>query len=347
MNEIYEKVKAKLSLIENMYDINRIIDPLNKTIINVTNNKIKKLDGKCYDILSRDIICTNCISMRAYMENDTFIKIEYAFNGVILIIATTVTINKEKYVVEIIKDISSQNNKISNISNYYNNISSRIDDINEKIVRDDLTGLYNRIYIEGRLPVDVNNSVINKYLFSVIMIDIDNFKSINYEYGQDIGDSILKDFAKLMSDSVAANSCWIGRYSGKKFIIALNYIDKEEACKISLKMKTLLKNSSFEYDDKIIKLKINFAIYSSENELIDIKGILVDLEKSIFEEKEKRVVEEIRKDRKLSELNYKIEELRSILNEMCISSDQTAEYEHTLKISQDLDELIVEYMKNM
>jgi len=46
-------------------------------------------------------------------------------------------------------------------------------------------------------------------------------------------------------------------------------------------------------------------------------------------------------------LNYRIQELRNILNEMSISSEDEVGYDETLKVSQDLDELIVEYMKNI
>ena len=74
---------------------------------------------------------------------------------------------------------------------------------------------------------------------------------------------------------------------------------------------------------------------------------MIKLEKSTAEEKQKRTDEESNKNKKLSILNYKIQELRSVLNEMCISSEETEEYKETLRISQDLDELIVEYMKNV
>ncbi|HEX9027338.1 MAG TPA: diguanylate cyclase [Clostridium sp.] len=346
MNELYEIAKKKLSLMENMYDIIRVINPINKNILSTKNNYIKKLSGKCYENFNKGTLCSNCISMKSYIEKDTFIKMEYFDNKVMLIVATPVTINDETYVVEIIKDISSQNNKMSNI-NYLNDINLMIDNINEKIIRDDLTGAYNRTYIEQTLPFNVKDSVVNKYLLSIIMIEIDNFKNLKYEYGQDIEGKILKDFTKLIGDSVVHDSYWIGRYFSNKFIIVLNNVGKEEACKISDKIKYLLEDILFEYNNKLIKLKANFGVYCSENQIVDIKNILIDLEKKASEEKQKRTEEECKKNKKLSILIYKIQELRTVLNEMCISSDETEEYKETLKTSQDLDELIVEYMKNV
>lgn len=345
MNEICEKVKEKLSLTENMYDSIRIIDPVNKTIINIKNDEIKRFKGNCYDILNKGRICSNCTSMRAKAEEDTFIKIECILNKVTLIISTSVIRNEDIYVVEILKDISSHKGKILDIDD--NAVNIMINRMNEKIIRDDLTGIYNRIYIEERLPVDINNSIKNKTLFFVIMIEIDNLKKINDKYGQTIGAKILKNCTESISDSVDKNSSWLGRYSDNKFIIGLNNIDKEKVSEILEQIRNLLEDNPFKYNDKIFKLKFNFSNYCSENEITDIKDVLLELEKGIFEEKQKKLDGRINKDKKLSILNYRIEELRNILNEMCISSNEKAEYKQTLKISQDLDELIVEYMKNV
>lgn len=348
MDRLYEKAKEKLSLLDNMYDVIRIIDPINKNIINISNNEITKHRDKCYAILNRGEICSNCISMRVNIEKDTLVKLEHSSNRVMLIVATPVNLNDEMYVVEMIKYIFTHDNEISNINcNLDNNVKIVIDNMNEKIIRDDLTGAYNRTYIEGRLPVDINNSVTNKHLLSVIMIHIEDFKNVNDKYGQEIGGKVLKDFSKLITDSVAQNSYWIGRYSSDKFIVVLNNIDKEQSYKILEDIRDLLEKISFEYNNKIIKLKVNLGIYCSENEIIYIKNIVEELEESIFEEKQKEIEGKTNVENKLSVLNYKIQELRNVLNEMCISLDDKENYKETLKISQDLDELIVEYMKNV
>lgn len=348
MNKLYEKVKEKLSLLDNMYDVIRIIDPINKNILNISNDKITNHKEKCYEIINKGEICDNCISMRVDIEKDTFVKLEYISNKIMLIVATPINIRGEMYVVEIIKDISSQDNKIASINyNFDEKFKTIIENMNEKIITDDLTGAYNRNYIEGRLPFDVNNSIINEYLLSVIMIEIHDFENVNEEYGYEIGLEILKDLYELVNQLVPQNSYWIGRYSGNKFIVVLNNIDRKESGEILENIRHLLEDISFEFNDKIIKLKVSFGIYCSENEIVDIKNILKELEISIYKEKQKTLDEKTNKEEKLSILNYRIQELRNVLNEMCISLDDKAEYEQTLKISQDLDELIVEYMKNV
>jgi len=296
VRELYEKIKEILSLRDNMYDSIRIIDPINKNIICISNNEIIKHREKCYDLMNKGRVCSNCISMRAEIEKDTFIKMEYASNKVMLIAATPVKIEKEIYVVEIIKDISSQNNMISNINyNFRNNIKNVIDNMNEKVIIDDSTGAYNKIYIQGKLPVAVNNSVVNEDLLSIIMIDINNFNYVKKEFGQDIGEEILKDFSKLINNLVIGNAHWIGRYSDDKFIIVLNGVDKKESYEILEQIKEISEDLSFQCDDELIKLNVSFSIYCSENEIIDIKNMLIQLEKNILEEKQMKVQKEMNK----------------------------------------------------
>lgn len=344
MNDLYDKVKEKLLILDNMYDVIRIIDPINKNVINISNQPDMVGSGKCYELLNREEMCKNCISVRVEVENDTFIKLEYVSNGVILIIATSISISGQRYIAEIIKNISAQKSKILH-DEFHDQVKNVIENLNEKLIKDEATSVYNRRYIESRLPVDLNNSIVNENNLSIIMVHIDELDNVNGKCGQELWREFLKDVAETISESVDEESYWIGRYSENKYIIVLNNIHKEEACNIANEIKNLLKDYTFEYNNEIIKLNVNLGVYCSENERIDIKNILVDLEDIISEEKQKQVAK-IRKEKKLSTLNYRIQELRNILNEMTISSSDKDGYKDTLKISQDLDELIVEYMKN-
>lgn len=344
MNDIYDKVKEKLLILDNMYDVIRIIDPINKNVINISNQPDRVGGDKCYELLNREEMCKNCISVRVEVEKDTFIKLEYVSNGVMLIIATSISINGQRHIVEIIKNVLAQKNRIIN-DKFHSQVKNVIENLNEKLIKDEATSVYNRIYIESRLPVDLNDSIVNENNISIIMLDIDEVESENGKYEQEVLSEFLKDISKTISEYVDEKSYWIGRYSENKYIIVLNNINKEEACNMANEIKSLLKDHTLEYNNKIMKLNINLGVYCSENERIDIKDILGELEGIISEEKQKQVVK-ISKEKKLSILNYRIQELRNILNEMTISSNDKDGYKDTLKVSQDLDELIVEYMKN-
>ena len=91
--------------------------------------------------------------------------------------------------------------------------------IKESSQKDPLTGIYNRKYlqeIQEKLPLE-------KYVLAAL--DIDHFKHINDTYGHDIGDSVLKELALIMQNSIRNKEDILIRYGGEEFVI-LAKVDK-------------------------------------------------------------------------------------------------------------------------
>lgn len=282
---IIKEVEDRLSNFKNLYDIIRIVDPLNKEVIFNDDQKEKDIKYKCYCLWNKNTFCKNCISMRAYIENDTFVKLEYHEEQVFLIIATPVIIEGNRYIAEIIKDISKngfiKNENIDSLEMAETLISG----MNEKIIKDELTGIYNRRYIEERLPVDVNNSTINGQPISVIMADIDFFKDVNDNYGHIIGDKVLSDFAKLIKISIRKDTDWVGRYGGEEFLIVLNNTNSKDAYKISEKIRKLVEKTEFSYESLKVKITSSFGGYSLNNKDLDTEGLISNVDKNLYEAK--------------------------------------------------------------
>ncbi|WP_159083969.1 diguanylate cyclase [Saccharobesus litoralis] len=83
---------------------------------------------------------------------------------------------------------------------------------------DMLTGLHNRLKIEESFEVELNRYDRFHSVFSVILLDLDNFKQVNDEYGHLTGDLILVEFAKLLKTHTR-NMDFVGRWGGEEFII--------------------------------------------------------------------------------------------------------------------------------
>ena len=98
---INEQILSKLS------DITRIVDPIRKTAKAYSNNGNISKENKCFDFWGKDKICDNCISMRAYNNNETYLKIEHQNDNAYLIIAIPYAHNNSTIVVEIIKIITN------------------------------------------------------------------------------------------------------------------------------------------------------------------------------------------------------------------------------------------------
>ena len=89
--------------------------------------------------------------------------------------------------------------------------------IEEKAVRDELTGLYNRRQLIAELDTAITQANTQGTTFCLAVIDVDHFKDINDRHGHLVGDMILREFARIARDSVR-DSDVLGRYGGDEFM---------------------------------------------------------------------------------------------------------------------------------
>ncbi len=98
----------------------------------------------------------------------------------------------------------------------------------EKAIRDELTGLYNRRQLQTELDAAIARANRHGIPFCVCLIDVDHFKDINDQHGHLVGDLILREFARVASDSIR-DSDVIGRYGGDEFMQILPDTDLKGA----------------------------------------------------------------------------------------------------------------------
>ena len=346
MERLFNEIKERVSFIEDLYDNIRVINPVNNKVLDIKSEKLNILEGECYDVWNRGKVCDNCISMQAYNEKETSIKIESHNNKVILIIANPIYIKGKLYILEILKDISNETID----DNYKVSIDNDLEKFNESIMKDKLTGFYNRKYINQRLPIDINNSIVEKYPLSLIVMEIENLNSIKEKFGTDIKNDIVKDICNKIKSINIEGQSWIALYDENEFFIELKYIEKNKAVKICEKIISILKSKLPTYNNLEIEVSFNFGVYCTIDEEIQCTNIIEEINKKLFKAKEKRKVDklieihEFEKDN-LSKITSKIEELRETLNNMCVNPNYDGDYESIVYVSQCLDELIVAYMK--
>jgi diguanylate cyclase (GGDEF)-like protein/PAS domain S-box-containing protein len=87
-------------------------------------------------------------------------------------------------------------------------------------IRDPLTGLFNRRYMEESLEREVRRAVRNRASVGIIMLDIDHFKAINDTYGHDAGDALLRAVGSVLQRSIRAEDIAC-RYGGEEFTLIL------------------------------------------------------------------------------------------------------------------------------
>ncbi len=88
-------------------------------------------------------------------------------------------------------------------------------------VKDSLTKVYNRGYLDEKLIQEVKRTYRFNRALTIVMLDIDHFKLINDTFGHTTGDQVLMECAWLMSVSVRNEIDWVARYGGEEFVIVL------------------------------------------------------------------------------------------------------------------------------
>ena len=262
----------------------RIVDPIKKIVIEENGEKTTE-NKKCFHLCNRDTICENCISTRAYNENTSVMKFEYIDNNIYMIMATPVNKQESTYVIETIRDISDC--KIFDFveDKTVSKLKKTLSEINRLIVIDELTKCYNRRYINEKLPTDIESAKANKLPLSIAMIDIDYFKLINDKYGHLLGDLVLKDITNVIKNNIRGKSDWIARYGGEEFLILFNDTSKEDAYNLSKRIKSVVENSIFKYDDIEINITISIGIASLTSEIDDMDKLIRKADEKLYKAK--------------------------------------------------------------
>jgi diguanylate cyclase (GGDEF)-like protein len=131
--------------------------------------------------------------------------------------------------------------------------------------RDPLTGLYNQHTFWDLLQYETQRSLRQKYKFSLLHIDVDNFKIINDTYGHEVGDRFLKDFSDILRAAVRKGDI-PARFAGDNFTAILPVCDEEQAYIVARRLMDGLRNHSITLPDGSVvqeTISIGVAVFPS------------------------------------------------------------------------------------
>ncbi len=121
-------------------------------------------------------------------------------------------------------------------------------DLEHYATRDPLTDLYNQRMFWELLGYEVGRSKRHGQKFAVMMLDMDNFKTVNDRFGHHYGDKFLQEFAKLLHNAVRDGDL-LARYGGDEFCIILPEADDTQAHMVAQRIAELLENADITTPD--------------------------------------------------------------------------------------------------
>lgn len=151
---------------------------------------------------------------------------------------------------------------------------------------DELSGLSNRRKFMIDAEIEFERAKRYKLLFSVLMIDIDNFKQINDTYGHAAGDEVIKEFGNLISNNFRKTDIY-GRIGGEEFSIILQNTDIYKALLVADNFRKLVAKSEVKYNNIIISLTVSIGISSYTTRAKNISEIIKYADEALYESKEK------------------------------------------------------------
>jgi len=167
-------------------------------------------------------------------------------------------------------------------------LKSRFENALHTALTDPLTTLYNKNYFFHFLEKELQRVKRNKIPLSLMLIDIDDFKTINEKYGQSVGDIILKDIGILLTKSIRDVDT-AARYDGKMFAIILPYTDDTGASIVSERLRTKIAAHSYTYpgSKKNYHITVSIGVVSCQNIVLDKTKMVQMAEELIQESKAK------------------------------------------------------------
>ncbi len=182
------------------------------------------------------------------------------------------------YRVTITSDINKEGKFIGYVA-FYQNIDDKVQ-YKRNAQLDFLTGLYNRSKFEETIKKEILRCERYGHSLSLIMADIDHFKSVNDIYGHDVGDSVLKEFSCLLTNHIRKTDV-LARWGGEEFIILCPHTNLNGAKKLAEALRTL--TDTFEFS-MIGHKTASFGVaeYHAQS---DSKKLFVEVDQALYNAK--------------------------------------------------------------
>lgn len=153
----------------------------------------------------------------------------------------------------------------------------------ELAITDALTGLHNRHYLESHLKTLFEGAKTSGKPLSVLMTDIDFFKSVNDSYGHDAGDQVLKEFARRIRTNIRGVdlACRIG---GEEFVIVMPDTCLTECYRVAERLRKSIEMDSFSVPqlDQPLHITTSIGICGMDDEIGSLEAMLKRADKALY-----------------------------------------------------------------
>ena len=156
----------------------------------------------------------------------------------------------------------------------------------DSAVRDALTGVYNKRYLDERIDQEWAAHVRYKTHISLLILDVDHFKRINDTLGHSAGDRVLRNVAHTIQRSLRKEEVF-ARYGGEEFVVLLRESTLEAAEQCAERMRALVESTSVQWEDEVVRVTISLGVATTAALPADsAKGLLARADEHLYQAKQ-------------------------------------------------------------
>jgi len=155
----------------------------------------------------------------------------------------------------IVKSIGTSISKLMNIKK-----------LKSDVAIDPLTGCYNRREFNSQMDIQFANASRYTKELSVIMFDIDHFKTVNDTYGHQAGDSVLKKLSDLVNQEIRKGDI-LSRYGGEEFFLILPETSKSDAIELAERLRQKIETTGIKSGSQTIHVTSSFGVAARQDHI--------------------------------------------------------------------------------
>ncbi|MCA9836609.1 MAG: diguanylate cyclase [Trueperaceae bacterium] len=181
------------------------------------------------------------------------------------------------------REAELQKQKNTELQRYVAKLESLNEQVKQLSLRDPLTGVYNRRYLlEHGVKLFSQAQRYNRPLSSIIL-DVDHFKRVNDSFGHGVGDSVLKELAKLLSHSLR-NADILARYGGEEFVILMPETKLENAYLACERLRKTVETHPWQNIHPELRITISIGL-AADISLPDYNALIELADSKLYEAK--------------------------------------------------------------
>jgi diguanylate cyclase (GGDEF)-like protein len=150
---------------------------------------------------------------------------------------------------------------------------------------DNLTGLWNRGYLEERLNTEFKRAKRYHHNMSILIVDFDYFKHVNDTYGHLAGDEVLREISSRIIKSQRETD-FVGRFGGEEIVIILPETNLDTSKKIAKKLLTVISKDPVKFENNSISVTVSIGISNLKETHEDYNMLFEEADKALYSAKE-------------------------------------------------------------